>query len=156
MKRHTMESLPADKSASVAARVAQIPHLSMESLWTLWDEYFDERPNHHSRAWVESRLAYRIQERAFGGLKGSVRRMLETIGETGILPSRLRRDTDKLLPGSVLTRVHNDVEHHVLVHGMRDFEYRGRRYRSLTAISNEITGTVYSGPKFFGLRPGHK
>ena len=52
--------------ASVAARVAELPHLPMERLWALWDEYFDERPHHHHRTWIESRLAYRIQERAFG------------------------------------------------------------------------------------------
>ncbi len=58
----------------------------MDNLWALWDEHFDERPNHHHRTWLESRLAYKIQERALGGLKSSVRRKLEEIGETGILP----------------------------------------------------------------------
>ena len=55
-------------AATVAARVAQLPHLSMEQLWSLWDDHFDERPGHHQRVWLESRLAYRMQERAFGGL----------------------------------------------------------------------------------------
>lgn len=59
---------------SVAARVAGLPHLSMDDLWKLWDEHFDERPGHHHRGWLESRLAYKIQERAFGGLKPSLRR----------------------------------------------------------------------------------
>ena len=90
MKTHA----PQVDTASVAARVAQLPHLPMDSLWALWDEHFDERPNHHHRTWLETRLAYKIQERAFGGLKGSVRRKLEEIGETGILPPRLRREAD--------------------------------------------------------------
>ena len=46
--------------ASVAARVAAIPHLSMDDLWALWDDHFEERPNHHHRVWLESRLAYRM------------------------------------------------------------------------------------------------
>ena len=75
MKTHA----PQVEDASVAARVAQIPHLPMDSLWALWDEHFDERPNHHHRTWLETRLAYKIQERTFGGLKGSVRRKLEEI-----------------------------------------------------------------------------
>jgi hypothetical protein len=112
----------------------------MDSLWALWDEHFDERPNHHHRTWLETRLAYKIQERAFGGLKGSVRRKLEEIGETGILPPRLRREADRLLPGTILTRVYDDVEHQVLVRGMRDFEYRGQRFTSLTAVAKVITG----------------
>ena len=64
-------------TASVAAQVAGLPHLSMDDLWKLWDEHFDERPGHHHRGWLESRLAYRIKERAFGGLKPSLRKKLE-------------------------------------------------------------------------------
>ena len=51
-------------ATTVAAQVAGIPHLSMGDLWALWDEHFDERPGHHHRGWLESRLAYRIQESA--------------------------------------------------------------------------------------------
>ncbi len=113
---------PQPDTAGVAARVAQLAHLPMDNLWALWDEHFDERPNHHHRTWLESRLAYKIQERAFGGLKASVRRTLEEIGETGILPPRLPRDADRLLPGTVLTRVYDDGEHKVTVRGKRDVE----------------------------------
>jgi hypothetical protein len=77
---------PHADAATLAARIAQLPHLPMDSLWALWDEHFDERPNHHHRTWLESRLAYKIQERALGGLKPATRRKLEEIGETGILP----------------------------------------------------------------------
>ena len=151
MKTHA----PQVDTASVAARVAQLPHLPMDSLWALWDEHFDERPNHHHRTWLETRLAYKIQERAFGGLKGSVRRKLEEIGETGILPRQLRRDASRLLPGTVLTRIFDDVEHRVLVRGPNDFEYQGQRFKSLTAIARHITGTPWSGPAFFGLKTKH-
>ncbi len=137
--------------ATVTARVAQLPHLSMEQLWALWDDHFDERPGHHQRVWLESRLAYRMQERAFGGLKPSVRKQLEDIGQTGLLPRAMRRDANRLLPGTMLTRVFDDVEHRVLVRGPNDFEYDGRRYTSLTAIACHIAGTRWSGPAFFGL-----
>lgn len=142
--------------AGVAAQVAQLSQLPMESLWALWDEYFDERPNHHHRTWLESRLGYKIQERAFGGLKPTLKRKLEQIGETGILPKRLQRDADRLLPGTILTRTYDDFEHRVQVHGARDFEYNGRRFKSLTAVAKAITGVSWSGPVFFGLKSGHK
>lgn len=138
-------------AATVTARVAQLPHLSMEQLWALWDDHFEERPGHHQRVWLESRLAYRMQERAFGGLKPSVRKQLEDIGQTGLLPRAMRRDANRLLPGTMLTRVFDDVEHRVLVRGPNDFEYDGRRYTSLTAIACHIAGTRWSGPAFFGL-----
>lgn len=138
-------------AATVATRVAHLPQLTMEELWALWDEHFDERPGHHQRVWLESRLAYRMQERAFGGLKLSIRKQLEDIGETGLLPKAMRRDANRLLPGTMLTRVFDEVEHRALVRGPNDFEYEGRRYTSLTAIACHISGTRWSGPAFFGL-----
>lgn len=139
-------------NTSVALQIARLPHLSMEDLWQLWDEYFDERPSHHHRGWLESRLAYKIQERAFGGLKPSLRKKLEEIGETGLLPKQLRGDAQRLLPGTVLTRVFDDVEHRVLVRAANDFEYQGQRFKSLSAVARHITGTQWSGPLFFGLK----
>ncbi|MFN4115250.1 MAG: DUF2924 domain-containing protein [Inhella sp.] len=152
MTAHT----PHTDAATITARIAQLPHLPMDSLWALWDEHFDERPNHHHRTWLESRLAYKIQERALGGLKSSVRRKLEEIGETGILPRQLRRDANRLLPGTVLTRMYDDIEHRVLVRGPFDFDYRGQRFKSLSAVARHITGTHWSGPVFFGLKSGDK
>lgn len=76
---------------------------------------------------------------AFGALKGATRRKLEDIGATGILPARLRRDADRLLPGTVLTRSFGDTEHRVLVRGMRDYEYNGHGRLSGPAISPGLT-----------------
>ena len=143
---------PSPAAASVATRVAALSHLSMDELWALWDEQFDERPNHHHRVWLETRLAYRIQERAFGGLKPSLRKKLEEVGETGILPKQLRGDSLRLLPGSILTRIYDDIEHRVLVRGSNDFEYQGQRFKSLSAVAGRITGSHWSGPVFFGLK----
>ena len=147
---------PHPDTATVSARIAQLPLLPMDSIWALWDEHFDQRPNHHHRTWLESRLAYKLQERAFGGLKVPVRRKLESIGETGVLPKNLQREADRLLPGTILTRIYDDVEHHVLVRGVRDFEYRGQRFTSLTALAKVITGCPWSGPLFFGLKARSK
>ena len=52
----------------VAARLAALPTLPMEALWALWDEHFPRRPSHPNRNYVQSRLAYRIQELADGAL----------------------------------------------------------------------------------------
>ncbi len=141
---------------SIAARIAQLPELSMDSLWALWDEYFDERPNHHHRTWIESRLAYKIQEEAFGGVKRTTRKKLEQIGETGLLPKSLQSEGSRMLPGTVLTRDFDDVEHKVIVLGPKDFEYRGQRFKSLSAVAKRITGCQWSGPAFFGLKSNAK
>ena len=147
---------PLPDTATVSARIAQLSLLPMDCIWAMWDEHFGQRPNHHHRTWLESRLAYKLQERAFGSLKVSVRRKLESIGETGVLPKNLQREADRLLPGTILTRIYDDVEHHVLVRGVRDFEYRGQRFTSLTAVAKVITGCPWSGPLFFGLKARSK
>jgi Protein of unknown function (DUF2924) len=139
--------------AHLALQIAQLPKLPMAQLWALWDSHFEARPNHHHRTWLEGRLAYKIQELALGGLKPALRRKLQLIGETGLLPKGLQRDSDQLLPGTVLTRTFDDVEHRVTVRGLRDFEYQGRRFTSLSAVARVIAGCPWSGPLFFGLKP---
>lgn len=56
-----------------------------------------------------------------------------------------------LAPGTRLLREWQGQTHHVTVLAS-GFEYSGRTWRSLTAISRSITGTAWSGPLFFGLR----
>jgi len=85
-------------------------------------------------------------------LKPSLRKKLEEVGETGILPKQLRGDSQRLLPGTVLTRIYDDIEHRVLVRGSNDFEYQGQRFKSLSAVAKRITGSHWSGPVFFGLK----
>ncbi len=52
----------------VAAQLAALPSLPMAELWALWDAHFPRRPAHPNRRYLESRLAYRIQEQAYGAL----------------------------------------------------------------------------------------
>ena len=133
--------------------IAQLPQLSMERLWALWDELFDRRPGHHQRIYLESRIAYRLQERAFGDLPGHVRHKLERIGETGEIPNHKRRAESELAPGTTLVREFNGITHRVRVLEDGRLELDGRPFKSLSAVARAITGTSYSGPVFFGLKP---
>ena len=138
------------------AQIAQLPQLSMESLWALWDELFDRRPGHHHRTYLESRIAYKLQERAFGSLAGHVRRKLEQIGETGEVPNHKRRAESELAPGTTLVREYNGITYRVKVMEDGRFDLNGRPYKSLSKVAREITGSVYSGPVFFGLKPSSR
>lgn len=53
---------------SINAQVAALPGLPIKDLWALWDAHFPRRPAHTNRHYVESRLAYRLQEQAYGPL----------------------------------------------------------------------------------------
>lgn len=140
----------------IATRIAQLPELPMENLWALWDEHFDCRPRHHHRTYLESRLAYKLQEIAFGGLPTTLRRRLEKIGETGDIPQQKRRAECQLTPGTLLIREFDGRTHRVLALDDGRFEWEGRAYKSLTAVARTITGTSYSGPVFFGLKPSSR
>jgi Protein of unknown function (DUF2924) len=62
----------------------------------------------------------------------------------------VRRDSRLPRPGTLLTRQFKDrkIVVKVLEHG---FEYQSQRYRSLSAIAREVTGTRWNGLSFFGL-----
>lgn len=144
------------QASTIIAQMAQLPALPMENLWALWDELFDRRPGHHQRTYLESRIAYKLQERAFGGLSGHIRAKLEKIGETGEVPNHKRRGTTELAPGTTLVREYNGVTYRVMVMDDGRFELNGHPFKSLSKVAREITGTVYSGPVFFGLKPSSR
>ena len=56
----------------------------------------------------------------------------------------------RLTPGTHLSRQWGNETHQVTVDA-RGLVYRGQRYRSLSAIARRITGTRWSGPRFFGV-----
>jgi hypothetical protein len=144
---------PPATTITLAAQLAQLPQLPMAELWALWDECFERRPGHHQRTYLESRLAYQLQARACGGLAPALRRRLEKIGETGVVPNQRRRAAYALVPGTTLLRDYNGLTHRVTVLPDGRFEFAGQPYQSLSAIARAITGCQWSGPAFFGLKP---
>lgn len=144
------------QALSTMQQIAELPNLSMEKIWALWDELFDRRPGHHQRTYLESQIAYKLQERAFGGLPSHVRTKLEKIGETGDVPNHKRRSETELSPGTTLIREYNGMTYRVTVTDDGRFDLNGIIFNSLSKVAREITGTVYSGPVFFGLKPSSR
>ena len=131
----------------VALETAPLPQLRAE-----WKRLTGRPPPPGLRRDLLMRaLAYKIQERASGGLDRATRKRLEQIatsvdrGQTrGFAPA------PRLRPGTALTRDWQGRAHTVLVLD-QGFEYAGRTYKSLSEIARAITGTRWSGPAFFGL-----
>ena len=142
--------------ADVLGRLAALKTAATPALRHQWRELFGSEPPPYNRRFLESRLAYRIQELAYGGLKPETLARLEALGEQldgGKVTVRRMRGDDKPVTGTQLIREYQGVEHVVTV--TRDgFEYQGRPYQSLSAIARHITGTRWNGRVFFGLRPG--
>lgn len=142
-----------DVKDSVAAQVAALPTLPIKELWALWDRFFQRRPEGPNRNYLESRVAYKLQEEAFGGLSPDTRRRLINIG---VRHSKIKaRQTAReihLAPGTVLVREWGERDHKVTVTAEGTFEYEGSFFKSLSSVARHIAGTPWSGPLFFGLR----
>jgi hypothetical protein len=115
--------------------------------------YKAEAPSHFSRELLMRAVAHRMQELALGGLRPEPQRRLRQIAqqyrETGSTTIRARPE---LKPGTRLIREWQGRTYEVLV--LDDgFSWQSTRYRSLSAIARTITGTPWSGPLFFGVKP---
>jgi hypothetical protein len=139
---------------SVLAELAALSEKTPAELKQLWRDLYDREPPSGNKPFLIKRLAYRIQELAYGGLSARAEAKLNVLIEEEDrrvkgLPSL--RKGDRPIAGTRLIREWQGVEHCVTV--LDDgFEYEGARYRSLSAIARAITGTRWNGPAFFGLR----
>jgi len=139
---------------TIVARITALKAAPTPDLRTLWRDLFETDPPRQNRRFLESRLAYRIQELEYGELKPSIVERLEALGEEldgGRAEVRKRRADDRPIAGTRLIREYQGVEHcaTVLADG---FEYQGRPYKSLSAIARAVTGTRWNGWVFFGIR----
>lgn len=141
---------PRRGSGDLAGEVEGLVGLDTSSLKRLWLRlYGAEPPSGLDRRLLIRALAYRLQERAFGGLKPATRRLLlQTSADAP--EGRPARSCRSVRPGTLLVREWHGASHRVTV--LEDgCAWRGRRYRSLSEVARAITGTRWSGPRFFGL-----
>jgi hypothetical protein len=135
------------------SELAALPTLSAHQLRLKWRELRCGEPTATaSRDLMIREIAYKMQERAHGGLAPTIKRRLRALAvefernrADALAPAPLLRSGTRLL------REWQGRKHTVIV--LEDgFEYEGERYRSLTQIARRITGAHWSGPRFFGLR----
>ena len=96
-------------------------------------------------------VAYRLQEQVLGGLRPAIKRELERLGAQLDRTEPVAVASMHIKPGTWLVRDWGGASHHVMVEE-GGFSYREQRYRSLSEIACTITGTKWSGPRFFGLK----
>ena len=139
---------------NVLTRVLALKTTPTPELKRLWRDLFDTDPPAYNRRFLEKRLAYRLQELTYGGLKTATVKRLEQLGEQldgGKKRVRSRRADDRPVAGTRLIREWQGTPHEVIVQPDH-FEYQGTRYKSLSSVARAITGTVWNGWAFFGLR----
>jgi hypothetical protein len=131
--------------AAIEAEIAHLRSLALDALRRRWRAVFGQTPPAGlSKNLLGRVLAWRLQEQAFGGLDRESLSLLEGLARRA---GSLRR---RLKPGTVFVREYHGQRHTVTVAG-DGFEWQGMTYASLSAIARAITGTAWSGPRFFAL-----
>jgi hypothetical protein len=150
MRRRLSEA----QAERLAKDLADLTHLSEDRL----NDYFRhlygvEPPARLRRPLLIRAIAYRLQEKALGGLKPATRRLLASVADD----ATARRTTmhvareRKIKPGTTLLREWHGVQHRLTV--LEDgVQFGNERYRSLSEVARKITGSRWSGPLFFGLK----
>ena len=137
-------------------QIAHLPTEGIKELKALWQSYFNQPAPVFNKATLVQKLAYRMQEVEYGGLKPEVRQQLKDLAAGAKLkPKRTFRMKNRPPVGTRLMREYDGQQHFVTVL-TKGFEYQGKVYRSLSGIASEIAGVNRSGAEFFGLNGGGK
>ena len=158
MEKNKIAQPSPTKHETVDRLLTQLPKMERKSLLKLWHDLFGRLPSPTIyRATLIPILAYRIQEKAYGGLKESTRKRLHelaadhAIGKKSVAQAMIRPKI-----GTRYVREYGGKLHEVTVLET-GYEYQGQVHRSLTEVAKVITGTKWSGPVFFGYkRPGKR
>jgi hypothetical protein len=137
---------------AVDLELSHLVSLSLTELRAAWANRFGtDAPKIRSREVLLRMLTWQIQEETFGGVDANTERTLSRIAAAlerdGTYEPKVRRDVSA---GVVLTRAWKGVVHTVTV-TTNGFQHLGKCYKSLSDVARTITGTRWSGPRFFGL-----
>jgi len=134
------------------AQLAALSEMGAPELRSEWRRlYRSHPPKLLRRDLLQLGVAWKLQERALGGLSAATKRQLDELARTMSTKSDLANARKVTLkPGARLVRAWGGETHEVLV--VEDgFLWQGKKWRSLSVIARKMTGTHWSGPRFFGL-----
>ena len=155
----------------ITQELAALRGMTVKELQEKYLELYGEPSASNNKAYLQKRLAYRVQEIAEGIEEDNEAEIAKEVeladqakirwrqppvrplnrGNTASLPLR---DPRLPRPGTVLRKIHRGVEHSVKVLA-NGFEYNGECngecYKSLSNIATKISGARWNGFVFFGL-----
>jgi hypothetical protein len=138
-------------TSSIEAGIAHLRGLGLEGLRARWRSLTGRAaPAHLPKHLILRILAYRLQANSVGDLDRSSTRYLEKlVGFHRAKDPAPLPDAGQVQPGTVLMREWDGVQHRVMALE-KGFAWNGVTYRSLSEVARAITGTRWSGPRFFG------
>ena len=151
---------------TITQQIRELQHLPTARLVERYQSLFGAAARVRNAAWLRRQIAWKLQEREFGGLSDRAKDRLDELVARIDLPlhdatrsrprpwaQRLpvpRTDANTPIVGTVLSRAWRGQELRVQVRE-NGFEWNGVVYRSLSAVAKAITGTTWNGRLFFGL-----
>jgi hypothetical protein len=137
----------------IEGEIAKLRSLAIAELKQRWLQlYKNPAPKYFRREFLIRAIAYQLQVETFGGLSAETKRKLRQIAEA------LREGTEPALtaaprikPGTKLIRSWKG-ETHIVTALDQGFEWKRRRYESLSEVARAITGTRWNGLLFFGVK----
>jgi len=132
-------------------QVASLPLMSIGEFDEAYQFYFPAASTALPRSYRQRKLAYRIQELAYGGLdKESSDKIEEAVRNLKNERTGSSRPDRMPMVGTRISRVYKGKRYDATV-GDGFFEYAGKRYPTLSAIAHQIAGRKVDGFAFFGL-----
>ena len=145
---------------TIAQQVSELQRLSPAELAERYSELFGKQPRIRNKAFLQRQVAWKLQERALGGLSTHARARLDELiskldvrlapPEPRARPAATKDAPRGPLAGTTLVREWRGEQIRVEVHE-NGFEWRGTMFRSLSGVARAITGTTWNGRLFFGL-----
>jgi DUF2924 family protein len=151
---------------SMIRRIHALRLMTVGELRVEWQRLYGEPSRSRNRDFLWRRLAWRVQEIAYGGLSDRARARLVELSQVEYQRARTPdvgvdvaepapvarpvRDLRLLTPGTVLTRQYHGREIRVVTLAL-GFEWEGQRYGSLSEVARAVTGARWNGRLFFGL-----
>lgn len=139
-------------STALADRLTLLETMRSDALDIEWRRVMRSAPPEISDDLKRRAIAYRLQEKVSDKLPLPVLRSLQAIAASGPSSNACAAGCPPK-PGTRFVREWNG-QTLVVTMTADGYEYDARIYRSLSEIAREVTGTRWSGPRFFGLTNG--
>ncbi|WP_265035329.1 MULTISPECIES: DUF2924 domain-containing protein [unclassified Wolbachia] len=138
----------------IEKKVMNLEKKPLGEMRKIWKKVYGEEAPRYSKKYLIPRLAYRIQEEAYGKMSRKGSKRLDYLADR--LEKGKRISSDKLpVEGTELILERGEETHAVMVTD-KGLIYKEEFYTSLSAVAGKIMGMSYNGPLLFGMRDKEK
>ncbi|KDB19810.1 DUF2924 domain-containing protein [Wolbachia endosymbiont of Glossina morsitans morsitans] len=143
-----------EKSVEIEKKVMNLEKKALVELRRIWKKVFGKEAPGYSKKYLIPRLAYRMQEKAYGEVSRKGTKRLEYLADR--LEKGKRISSDKHPVAGTELILERGEETHAIMVTDKGLIYKEEFYTSLSAVAGKIMGMSYNGPLLFGMREEEK